>query len=135
MAGGSGRGLAGRCRSGRLQCRRRPGRRRHPHRACSTPLARAAFQVDGRLLRREQPLRPSRTARRRPLAALVGARASVSGACVVVCAGTATTIDVLSADGEFRGGLILPGFDLMRAALANNTAQLPLAEGVSPAAA
>lgn len=62
-------------------------------------------------------------------AALVGARASVSGACVVVCAGTATTIDVLSADGEFRGGLILPGFDLMRAALANNTAQLPLAEG------
>jgi hypothetical protein len=30
----------------------------------------------------------------------------------------------------FRGGLILPGFDLMRAALASNTAQLPLADGV-----
>jgi type III pantothenate kinase len=34
----------------------------------------------------------------------------------------------------FRGGLILPGFDLMRAALARNTAQLPLAEGVFRAA-
>ncbi|KFB71201.1 MAG: pantothenate kinase [Candidatus Accumulibacter phosphatis] len=30
----------------------------------------------------------------------------------------------------FRGGLILPGYDLMRAALASNTAQLPLADGV-----
>jgi len=62
-------------------------------------------------------------------AALIGARARTSGACLVVCSGTATTVDVLDASGEFRGGLILPGFDLMRAALAGNTAQLPLAEG------
>ena len=62
-------------------------------------------------------------------AALIGARAHLSGACLVVCAGTATTVDLLDADGEFRGGLILPGFDLMRAALAGNTAQLPFAEG------
>lgn len=62
-------------------------------------------------------------------AALIGARAQRTGACLVVCAGTATTIDLLDASGEFSGGLILPGFDLMRAALARNTAQLPLAEG------
>lgn len=62
-------------------------------------------------------------------AALVGARARCRTACLVVCAGTATTIDLLDADGYFRGGLILPGFDLMRAALAGNTAQLPLADG------
>lgn len=67
-------------------------------------------------------------------AALIGARARVAGACLVVCAGTATTVDLLDASGEFRGGLILPGFDLMRGALARNTAQLPLAEGVFRAA-
>jgi type III pantothenate kinase len=62
-------------------------------------------------------------------AALIGARGRVPGACLVVCAGTATTVDWLDAAGVFRGGLILPGFDLMRASLARNTAQLPLAEG------
>ena len=62
-------------------------------------------------------------------AALVGARSLTAGPCLVVCAGTATTIDQLSADGLFCGGVILPGYDLMRAALAGNTAQLPLAEG------
>ena len=62
-------------------------------------------------------------------AALIGARAQTASACLVVCVGTATTVDWLAADGEFRGGLILPGVDLMRASLARNTAQLPLAEG------
>ncbi len=62
-------------------------------------------------------------------AALVGARAQRQGACLVVTAGTATTIDVLDGAGVFQGGLILPGIDLMRAALAGNTAQLPLATG------
>ncbi|MBW7902153.1 MAG: type III pantothenate kinase [Rhodocyclaceae bacterium] len=62
-------------------------------------------------------------------AALVGARGRCADACLVVCAGTATTIDRLDADGRFRGGAILPGFDLMRAALAGNTAQLPFADG------
>ena len=62
-------------------------------------------------------------------AALIGARGVHQGACLVVTAGTATTIDVLDAGGVFQGGLILPGVDLMRAALAGNTAQLPLAEG------
>jgi len=44
-------------------------------------------------------------------------------------AGTATTIDALNANGLFRGGLILPGLSLMRAALARNTADLPHAAG------
>lgn len=62
-------------------------------------------------------------------AALIGARGLHPGACVVVCAGTATTVDVLAPDGVFRGGLILPGERLMRRALSDNTAQLPFAEG------
>lgn len=62
-------------------------------------------------------------------AALIGARTLHGGACLVVCAGTATTVDVLDAEGCFQGGLILPGVELMRRALAANTAQLPLADG------
>lgn len=63
-------------------------------------------------------------------AALIGARAQHASDCIVVCAGTATTVDHLDADGVFRGGLILPGIDLMRSSLARNTAQLPFADGV-----
>lgn len=62
-------------------------------------------------------------------AALIGARGLAATDCLVVGAGTATTVDWLAASGEFRGGLILPGIDLMRASLARDTAQLPLAEG------
>ena len=62
-------------------------------------------------------------------AALIAARALHAGPCVVVMAGTATTIDALDGNGLFRGGLILPGLDLMRAALAGNTADLPHAVG------
>ena len=62
-------------------------------------------------------------------AALIGAHAHGAAPCLVVTAGTATTIDVLDAEGVFRGGLIAPGVDLMRRALAGNTAQLPLADG------
>lgn len=61
--------------------------------------------------------------------ALVGARGLTVTPCVVVMAGTATTIDTLDADGRFLGGLILPGLDLMRRALARDTAALPLATG------
>jgi len=62
-------------------------------------------------------------------AALIGARSLHPGTALVVMAGTATTIDVLAASGRFAGGLILPGLDLMRAALARNTAGLPEARG------
>ena len=46
-------------------------------------------------------------------------------ALLVVTCGTATTIDAITADGVFHGGLILPGLSLMAASLARNTAQLP----------
>jgi type III pantothenate kinase len=62
-------------------------------------------------------------------AALIGARHTHPQACLVVTAGTATTVDLLSANGDFLGGLILPGVDLMQASLARGTAQLPLAGG------
>lgn len=61
--------------------------------------------------------------------ALIGARSLGAGPCVVVMAGTATTIDSLDGDGRFLGGLILPGLELMRRALARDTAALPLAAG------
>lgn len=61
--------------------------------------------------------------------ALIGAWHRVCGACVVVNCGTATTVDVISADGEFRGGAILPGLALMKRSLAAHTAQLALLEG------
>jgi type III pantothenate kinase len=62
-------------------------------------------------------------------AALVAARALQRGACLVVNAGTATTADMLSADGEFLGGIILPGVDLMRFVLHEHTGRLPIQEG------
>ena len=55
---------------------------------------------------------------------LLGARAAM----VVMC-GTATTIDFLTADGEFKGGVILPGVGLMLRALHQHTAALPDADG------
>ena len=61
--------------------------------------------------------------------ALVGARSLTSGPCIAVMAGTATTVDTIDGDGRFLGGLILPGLDLMRRSLAQDTAALPLAAG------
>jgi type III pantothenate kinase len=59
-------------------------------------------------------------------AAALGARTLAPGqALVVATCGTATTIDAVSADGVFLGGMILPGLGLMAASLAANTAQLP----------
>ena len=63
-------------------------------------------------------------------AALIAARALEPGrACLVVNAGTATTVDALSAAGEFLGGLIVPGVDLMRFVLHEHTGSLPLQPG------
>ena len=62
-------------------------------------------------------------------AALIAARAIHHGAALVVNAGTATTVDMLTAEGEFLGGAILPGVDLMRFVLHEHTGRLPLQEG------
>ena len=48
---------------------------------------------------------------------------------LVVMAGTALTIDALTAEGVFLGGVIVPGLALMRAALHRGTAQLPADSG------
>jgi type III pantothenate kinase len=54
--------------------------------------------------------------------ALLGARASAGHRAVcVVDIGTATTIDLIDASGRHRGGAILPGPDLMIAALLRDT--------------
>jgi type III pantothenate kinase len=59
-------------------------------------------------------------------AAALGARTLAPGrALLVATCGTATTIDAISADGLFIGGMILPGLALMAGSLARNTAQLP----------
>jgi type III pantothenate kinase len=63
-------------------------------------------------------------------AALIGARALVpDDATLVVVCGTATTIDLLSPEGRFMGGNILPGMGLMLRSLHTNTAALPDADG------
>ncbi len=68
-------------------------------------------------------------------AALAGARWHVlqrDGAprpALVVMVGTAVTVDSLNADGNFIGGLILPGFGLMLRALEQGTAGLRVPTG------
>lgn len=64
-------------------------------------------------------------------AAAIGAHALAPGVPLIVAnCGTATTIDAMTADGRFLGGMILPGLGLMASALARNTAQLPqIAQG------
>jgi type III pantothenate kinase len=57
-------------------------------------------------------------------AALIGAWNLHHGACVVVNAGTTVTVDALDGGGVFLGGMIVAGADLMREALARNTARL-----------
>lgn len=62
-------------------------------------------------------------------AALIAAWHQARAACLVVNCGTATTVDALSEEGEFLGGLILPGVDMMRRSLTEGTAQLAATEG------
>ena len=62
-------------------------------------------------------------------AALIAAWQRGHRACLVVNCGTATTVDALSGTGEFLGGLILPGLQLMQLSLQNNTAQLAMEKG------
>jgi type III pantothenate kinase len=58
-------------------------------------------------------------------AAIAGHALAPDRPVIVANCGTATTIDAVTADGVFLGGMILPGLGLMASSLARNTAQLP----------
>ena len=53
--------------------------------------------------------------------AMLAAHAHNEGALCVIDAGTAVTLDLVSAEGVHEGGYILPGADLMRRALSHET--------------
>ncbi len=65
-------------------------------------------------------------------AALIAAHNKASGAKIVIDCGTATTVDVIDADGKHLGGLIIPGIDLMRSALANKASGIPIPKQANP---
>ena len=65
---------------------------------------------------------------------LIGLASHTGESAILASFGTATTVDMLSAVPQgtarrFEGGIILPGPELMRRALASGTAGLPYAEG------
>jgi type III pantothenate kinase len=59
-------------------------------------------------------------------AALIAAHHGYPGAVCAVDCGTAVTVDMVTAAGEHRGGLILPGIEMLQQVLLRNTAQLRL---------
>lgn len=60
---------------------------------------------------------------------LIAARQHSAAPLLVVSAGTALTVDALSAAGVFLGGLIVPGVRLMQQALLQGTARVAAAPG------
>jgi type III pantothenate kinase len=66
------------------------------------------------------------------LANAVAAYERVDGACVIVDFGTAITYDVVSAAGEYLGGIITPGAEISIDALYDRAAKLPKVELVEP---
>jgi type III pantothenate kinase len=60
---------------------------------------------------------------------LFGARARTGDATLVVSAGTALTVDALTAGGVFLGGVITPGVGLMRRSLADGLARVSQTAG------
>ena len=55
----------------------------------------------------------------------VGAHEAYPGALIVIDSGTATTFDIVAADGSFEGGIISPGINLSMKALHEAAAKLP----------
>jgi type III pantothenate kinase len=62
------------------------------------------------------------------------AYAVAQDAVVVADFGTAVTIDLVDANGVFKGGVICPGFEISAKALKENTAQLPNVKVTRPKA-
>jgi type III pantothenate kinase len=58
----------------------------------------------------------------------VGAYVEYGGPAIVIDSGTATTFDIVAADGAFEGGVILPGINLSLQALHDAAARLPRVE-------
>lgn len=54
----------------------------------------------------------------------LGSRRFTQNACIVVSCGTAVTTDALTEDNHYLGGTIMPGFHLMKEAMALKTANL-----------
>lgn len=66
-------------------------------------------------------------------AALIAVRGLTKvNACIVDC-GTAVTVDALAANGEFRGGAIFPGLQLLRASLLQGTGGIRNTQGQADA--
>ena len=66
--------------------------------------------------------------------AMIGARhrllaAGIRKPCIVVMVGTAVTVEAIDADGNFLGGVILPGHGIMLRALESGTAGLHVPTG------
>jgi type III pantothenate kinase len=55
----------------------------------------------------------------------IGAHVEYAGDLIVIDSGTATTFDIIAADGGFEGGLIAPGINLSMEALHQAAAKLP----------
>lgn len=68
-------------------------------------------------------------------AGAVGALAEYQMPCIIIDLGTASTISVLDAKGNFLGGVIAAGINLTLEALCHNTAQLPSIHIEAPPAA
>lgn len=66
------------------------------------------------------------------IANAVAAQARFGGPAIVVDFGTATNFDVISADGEFLGGVIAPGINISAKALVTAAARLPQVEVTAP---
>jgi type III pantothenate kinase len=60
---------------------------------------------------------------------LIAAHRRTRDAVLVISVGTAMTVDALSREGEFLGGVIVPGAGLMRQALQQGTARVDAAAG------
>ncbi|MFW6457560.1 MAG: type III pantothenate kinase, partial [Planctomycetota bacterium] len=55
----------------------------------------------------------------------LAAREEQGAPCIAIMAGTAITVDLVDADGQFAGGAICPGYSLCALAMEQGTASLP----------
>lgn len=65
----------------------------------------------------------------------VAAHARLGGPCISVDFGTAVNYDVVSAEGEYIGGIIAPGVEISLDALTSRGAKLPRVDLIAPRAA